>query len=234
MKIFAWNPLQQSRVSATVTVLTIVGVLAVVDATGPVGLSAQSDQAGPDMTPTLLRRLAEAVDGHRTGRDVWVVAELAFPNRVVAVSDDRDSAVADSMSSEIRDVGIFGRFRAPRDILPSLGFPPGSPDTIPDIVFADGGCTHVVSSAMEENGSAMCPPEFFLADSVTSFELVYHLLDRTVTVPILKSTDAIFLTVSAVDKFVVPYYARILGVEEAFRMRQEMLRQIISSPVIVR
>jgi hypothetical protein len=38
--------------------------------------------------------------------------------------------------------------------------------------------------------------------------------------------DALFFTLSAIDKFALPYYARVYGVAYAARMRETYLRQL--------
>jgi hypothetical protein len=40
------------------------------------------------------------------------------------------------------------------------------------------------------------------------------------------TTDALFWSMSAVDKFVLPYYQRTLGVERAAEMRKKLMASI--------
>jgi hypothetical protein len=184
------------------------------------------------MTPTLLRRLAEAVDGHRTGNPVWVVAEWQFPNRVLGAWGMREAAVGDSsrLASETResDLGLFGPFRAPVDTLMDLrGFelpPPGARPLPPEIRPRPPGCVH------DGHTSAMgiCPPDWVLHSAISSITMTYVLASGdTLTSPVPLWADALFFSVPALDKFVLPYYGGIVGMREAMRMRNQMLRNVI-------
>jgi hypothetical protein len=61
---------------------------------------------------------------------------------------------------------------------------------------------------------------------VQSVSLVFNMRNsstRTIALP--SGSDAIFLSLSAYDKFVFPYYARIIGIDATAAWRQQMIRQ---------
>jgi hypothetical protein len=67
---------------------------------------------------TLLRRLAEAADGYRDGRDKFVVAAQVFPHKVAGVFSTREEAdrvARDSARSPDR-YAVFGPYRTPPDM----------------------------------------------------------------------------------------------------------------------
>src|SRR5574341_128203 len=70
----------------------------------------------PDTVPSvlLLKRLAEAVDGTRTGAQVWVVASYAAPHRILGTFETRATAqaLADSAGGWFR---VFGPYLTQRD-----------------------------------------------------------------------------------------------------------------------
>jgi len=193
------------------------------------------DAQSQPMTPTLLRRLAEAVDGHRTGTPVWVIAEYRFPNRVFGVVGDRLRASADSADLDLardRGVGIFGPFVAPPDSIPGLPDPsdlvPPPPIELP-FGWIRPGCVHDRrTSFMRPLGIetvAICGDRLIPIDEIVDMRLVQELRSGEIITTTLPTwVDALFLTLPAVDKFVIPYYSRILGSEEAARMRTEIMR----------
>jgi len=200
-------------------------------------LPGASDAAAQEqpVTTTLLRRLAEAVDGDRTGRPLWVLAEYEFPNRVLSVRTVRDSVVADSVT-HFRDlpdaaIGVFGPFTSPRDTrvtIEDLSPPIGAIDTIPfPFPIPVAGCIHLRwSSAM--GNPMICPERMISMDLISSISLVYGLSSGdTITEVLPLDADAVFFSIPAIDKFVLPYYTRVLGVEEAARMRRRMLGRFI-------
>jgi hypothetical protein len=69
-----------------------------------------------------------------------------------------------------------------------------------------------------------CAPDPFAP--VQRMTLTIQTRDSTITLPIAPTADAIFLTMPAIDKFVIPYYTRIVGVEEAAAMRRGMVGRL--------
>jgi hypothetical protein len=89
----------------------------------------------------------------------------------------------------------------------------------------------VVVSAAEANAKGLRPIVNLLTDDGTGEaaiqrESVVLTCDRSITFQqnsklTLADGDAMFLSLSAVDKFVVPYYARLRRLQEVTAMREE-------------
>jgi hypothetical protein len=45
-------------------------------------------------------------------------------------------------------------------------------------------------------------------------------------IPVGRGVDAIFLSLPAIDKFMIPYYARTIGVDSAAAMRARIVSRI--------
>jgi len=195
-------------------------------------------QPGPAPLPTvmMLRRVAEAVDGHRTrdGRPVYVVASPVDSIGVVGVFESRDSAVAvASAAAPQRQLGVSGPYATPVDV---AGRGP----------MLLGGCVHAHSTIWAPR-PLYCPeprpgprpgpgpgpqpgewgPDPVPFEDVTGIEVTVRLRNgtaRTMTLP--PSIDAVFFDLDAIDKFVLPYYVRIVGVDQAAAMRRGILSGI--------
>jgi hypothetical protein len=153
----------------------------------------------------LLRRVAEAVDGRRDLAEAWVVVRYDS-NTVVDVLNNRAEAIATSRRIPRSDV--MGPFNG----LPTI---PEPPEILP-------GCVHNGLSMWRPRG--MCPELRIPMADVDSLMLRIKLRDGTVrTFPMARGVDALFLTMSAIDKFVIPYYTRIIGPDAAAAMRQDIL-----------
>ena len=169
--------------------------------------SAQPPRQPP--SPVLLKRLAEAVDGHRTGQPVFVVATADSAVIVRGVVDTRRAA--DSLARLLgRLYDVYGPFVAPRD---------------PASLQMFRGCVHDGHTSYM---LPLCPPlPFFLISDVASLTLTARLKDGTThEMAMAPSVDAIFLTLPAIDKFVVPYYARTIGFDSAAAMRARIAARL--------
>jgi hypothetical protein len=167
-------------------------------------LPATSATQEPSRAPTsvaVLKRIAEAVEGYPARGTVYVVVDSV--GEVAAVVGSRTQA--DSMFANVlgRRGGIHGPYRAA---------PPSRLSLL-------ARCVHS-RSVMR----AVCP-ELPIGD-ISRLTLMIGLRDgtsRSVELPI--DADALFLTISAFDKFAFPYYARTNGVEAATEMRQRLLAE---------
>lgn len=166
--------------------------------------------SAPMPTARLLLRVAEAVDGHRTGAPVWVVASEVDTLDVLGVFENRDSAqAAVTRSAALRPI-IFGPYAT-------------TPDSRMGPVFLLQ-CHHDGKSAMIP---LYCPPTFMPFRDIERVTITIRLRDGTDrTVPVPRSVDAVFFSVSALDKFVFPYYTRLLGAEQAAGMRRNLVGRI--------
>lgn len=156
----------------------------------------------------LLKRLAEAVDGNRTGDSVFVVASYDSLSPVRGVFLSRDQAEAAARLAG-RSYDVFGPFI-----------------TMPELASGSivVGCVHNARTSYWE---PVCPQASFRASDVARISLRVQTRDgRTREFPVSSEVDAIFLSLPAIDKFVIPYYARIIGVQSAAAMRARVAAAI--------
>jgi hypothetical protein len=168
----------------------------------------QSSSCDTTTTATLLKRLGEAVDGYRTGRQVWVSASFATIPEVVGVFNSQEEA-AHAVSGRVC-FHVFGPYLA----RPDSG---GSHE----MMFLSGPI-HFPDSRYPFDSLGQAVP----LDSVVSITVTTHLKkgpDIVRTYPAW-AVDALFFTMPAVDKFVLPYYERLYGAAYAATLRQRSLR----------
>ena len=166
-------------------------------------------------TQTLMKRIAEALDGHRTGREAFVVAKRERPHIVYGVFDTAEEAAKAARLVASRP-DIFGPFM-----------------TIPDRVGLVG-CVHRGATDMTRRSdgptstrtpSSYCPGPLRVArDQVDSIIVTVHIRSgQPVVLALPSDADALFLSSAALDKFAIPYYSRLYGPDSAAAMRREML-----------
>ncbi len=157
----------------------------------------------PPLSAALLRRLAAAADGYRTGEPVYVVASYEFPYTVVGVVGTRDSALIKARAYG-RPAAVFGPYVTPPDF--------GRAPTLLLMVH--------VRPTVWGNDSA---PPWREQDIDSVAVTVYHRSRRTwhkVTHGL--DDDAIFFTLAAIDKFVLPYYTQLYGPAYADSLRRSL------------
>jgi hypothetical protein len=159
----------------------------------------QTTERPPDAV--MLKRIAEAVDGDRSGGMVYVVAGYDPANPIVGVFHDPKSATG-AASKVGNGAAVFGPYQAALD------------STIAQTMT----CVHIKTSVM----SVRCVPP----GRTTQFSDIASLtlmITRTDggrdSVPLPQGADAIFLGAPAVDKFVIPYYVRLVGLTATTDMR---------------
>lgn len=171
----------------------------------PTTLAAQSERGGPVPDVVMLKRIAEAVDGHRTGGLVYVVVSLAGDHPVAGVFGKRKEA--DELLQKLgKEFSRFGPYQAPLDNAPSYAV----------------GCVHIANTSQMFAGRKMCVPPRrpVRVEDVTQMTLVLSLADgSTDTLPLPRGTDLVMLSLTAFDKFAVPYYLRTLGLAAVTEMR---------------
>jgi hypothetical protein len=166
------------------------------------------------MSASLLRRLAEAVDGYRTGETLFVAAARSFPHDVAGVFPSSRQATEVARRKGV-DYGVFGPYFAPPDsgnemMLYSLRPCPGRHEL-------DSWCP-------DTTGSANFAVPYANIKDIT---ITIHQKDGASVESVLShDVDAVFFTVSAIDKFVIPYYARIYNAQFAADMRAAYLRNL--------
>ena len=167
------------------------------------------------MSASLLRRLAEAVDGYRSGETLFVVAAWRFPHGVAGVLRNPREATEIARRRGV-EYGVFGPYFAPPDsgnemMLYALNPCPGlhEPDSwCPDTTLA-------LSQAV---------PYANIKDITITIHAKEGPAVERVLAP--REVDAVFFTLSAIDKFVMPYYARVYSAQYAADMRATYLRSL--------
>jgi hypothetical protein len=174
---------------------------------------------GPTMridTQPLMKRIAEALDGHRTGGAAYVVAKRAYPHDVYGVYDTPEEAGKAAKLVATRP-DIFGPFLTIRDGVGPIGCVHRGPTDITRL--------RAVGEPLSAAPSRYCPLRAGLAhDQVDSIIVTVHVRGgRPIVLPLPADADALFLSASALDKFAIPYYSRLYGPDSAGAMRREML-----------
>ena len=161
-----------------------------------------------------LRRVAEAVDGNRTGRPVWVVLTTArggYPD-VVAVFGTRDSATTFARTEGDAYVAV-GPYYATADS-------PGPMLYMTKPCVHDGSITRWLCPGLDSLANATVP-----MSDVLDVTVVVRTRDASYrSVLQAPHADALFFTLPAIDKFVVPYYARVYDAAYAADLREQVLR----------
>jgi hypothetical protein len=159
----------------------------------------QTTERPPDAV--MLKRIAEAVDGDRSGGMVYVVAGYDPANPIVGVFHDPKSAAGVAYKAG-NGATVFGPYQAALD------------STIAQTMT----CVHLKTSVM--NLRCVPPGRTTQFSDIASLTLMITRTDGgRDSVPLPQGADAIFLGAPAVDKFVIPYYVRLVGLTATTDMR---------------
>jgi hypothetical protein len=150
----------------------------------------------PEKAPaTLLRRLAEAADGFRTGEDIWIVADPLYPHTLLGVYPTLAEAER-ARDSERPSYGVFGPFQ-----------------TDPSYALS----RDVVLLKCKLEGSGWCPNHrrsMFDPRDVIEMSISITLVDTTIVYNFSPDTiQAWFISMGAIERFVLPYYIRLNGID---------------------
>jgi hypothetical protein len=149
----------------------------------------------------MLKRIAEAVDGDRGGGLVYVVAGYDPANPIVGVFRDPKSAAGAAYKAG-NGAGVFGPYQAALD------------STIAQTMT----CVHLKTSVM--NLRCVPPGRTTQFSDIATLTLMITRTDGgRDSVPLPQGADAIFLGAPALDKFVIPYYVRVVGLSATTDMR---------------
>jgi hypothetical protein len=163
----------------------------------------------PPLSAGMLRRIAEAADGYRTGRNVWFAVNETAPYEIVRVFEDAPGAAP-------RGARVVGPYLTPADFgSPALFVP------VPHVPPTKYGLDSMLYWRL--------PPEAWKMEDIDS--IVITAFRRGGGAPWHVSSpgrdiDAVFFTLAANDKFVFPYYARVSGLDATLRMRDGLLNYI--------
>lgn len=178
-------------------------------------VGARSANAQPPQRPmsqTLVRRIAEIIDGHRSGDTIYIVASYNFPHGFYGSFRDPNEARDLARRDLALALGVFGPYI-------TLGEPP--------IFFV--GCRHDGFGSAYHATKPICPPEDMrrFRSHPDSMSVTVHFSGaRPETIRITPGTDALFFTLPAMDKFYFPYYAKVLGADSVAGMRRRFVEGI--------
>lgn len=185
---------QLARVMRVSSVRLLIGCLLLLP------MTSLSAQALPRLSSVALKRIAEAVDGVRTGRDVYVALS---GDSVIGAFENRGTAA--QVATRTRGV-VVGPFTT---VLESTKFV---------------ACTHVQHSSAMRPDLCVDPPS--RKGRVVGLSLVVvregGVRDSVALPP---ESDAVFLSMAAIDKFAMPYYLRTLGATALSTMRRDFLNR---------
>jgi len=167
------------------------------------------------MSASLLRRLAEAVDGYRSGETLFVVAAWRFPHGVAGVLRNPREATEIARRRGV-EYGVFGPYFAPPDSGNEM------------MLYALGPCPGL------HEWDSWCPDTTFALNQAVPYANIH---DITITLHAKEGAsvervlaphdvDAVFFTLSAIDKFAMPYYTRLYGAQYAADMRAAYVRSL--------
>jgi hypothetical protein len=153
----------------------------------------------------LLRRLAAAADGYRTGAPVYVVASYVSPYDVVGVFSTRDSALR--ARGYDRSSAVFGPY------VTSLDF--DRPSAFLPMMHSRPTIYKLLDSLPQ--------PAWWERDIDSVAITVYHRSRGTWhTVHRGLEGDAVFFSLASIDKFALPYYAQLYGPGYADSLRRSL------------
>ncbi len=168
---------------------------------GSTATLACQETKGRSPDAVMLKRIAEAVDGDRSGALVYVVAGFDPANPVVGVFPDPKSAAAQAAKAG-NGAMVFGPYQAALD------------STLAQTMT----CVHLKTSVM--NFRCVPPGRTTQFTDIAGLTLMITRTDGgRDSVPLPQNTDAIFIGAPALDKFVVPYYVRLVGLAATTDMR---------------
>src|SRR5205807_3069172 len=156
------------------------------------------------------------VDGFRNGRPMWVVVSKRFPYDIYGVFFDQHLVpeAVERAGANYTSVGPY--VAAPDSLMPSM------------TVLMTPICKNWDTSPCHKDSSFTATP----VDSIASVSVTFALTDGSTRRATYRpqEAEAVFLTMSAVDKLLIPYYTMIYGVDYARAERAELLRRFVRRP----
>ncbi|HMA39504.1 MAG TPA: hypothetical protein VKP10_05470 [Gemmatimonadales bacterium] len=174
---------------------------------------------GQEVLPaTLLRRVGSAVEGYRIGRPVWVVVSRQFPHNVAGVYMSNEEA-----QQALRLAGLtyveMGPYAAATD------------STNDGRSTSDGRSTMLYGLVCIKQLDTSCLSDsthLTTMDSVRSVTISIQTTSGSVISRTLppERVEAVYFTMSALDKQVITYYTQVYGIRYAASFREEVLRNL--------
>ena len=172
-----------------------------------------SAQRSP-VSATLLKQLGSAVDGYRINRPVWVVAAYAFPHEIFGVFTD--TLTAGRVARDHPGSDAFGPYVAPLDAGGA------------QLMYATRPCPHydptIFKCGIDSLPGSAAAPSY----EIDSMAVTVYARDRAPVRTTFRgdSVDAVFFTLSAIDRFVVPFYTQLFGATYAAGVRERAQRSM--------
>lgn len=189
---------------ATATLMAASGIVRSV--TGQTGQS-------PPRTAAYLQQLAAVVDGYSGGGPVWVVmCDTTSPYEVIGAfptESQANEAAHNARGTSGRTCWVDGPYTS-------------------DPSFRN--LTTTYGAVCKKGWDSQCLSDTSAVLSVTDVQTITMTTTLRSGQTIVESfrpqnVEAIFFTMSAVDRMLIPYYVRLYGVEWAARQRQELARR---------
>lgn len=175
---------------------------------------------GGALPTSALKRLAEAADGYRTGGTLYLVYSHAFPHHVAGAfeTEEEAEATASRLGTDFSVFSVLADRDVPRHEDPDFDRPA--------LLLLGFDCP-------DHQPGSYCPPQ--RQNRTVERTIPFHEIDST-RVQVFHGgqvyrevvfgrdeVDALFLNLSAVEKFYVPYLARVYGVEFAADYRRNFV-----------
>lgn len=217
----AGNPTPPGRIAASIGAAAVLLACATLPAQEP------SSESEP-LPTTVLKRMAEAADGHRTGEMRYFVYSHEFPHDVEGVFESEEEALAamNELGPDFGMLPILTDRDIPRHVDPAYERPP--------LLILGFDCPwHEPSSLCRQTDYPEAETTIPF-DAIDSTRVqVFHggdVFREMVFGP--GELDALFLSLSALEKFYIPYLARVYGVEFAAEYRREFLDWLGSAEIM--
>ena len=181
-------------------------------------LTGPQDVDYPPPSAGLLRRLAESADAFRTGRKVFLVAQDSGEYNVAGGFYSIDSA-----RDLLRGMGPTWH------IYPTKTDPDGYGTGFVQVVlpgcYKDTKTTRWVCPTMDSTTRPPTPVPVMRLQDVTRIDVVFNRrTGRPLTIRMdPEHAGATIYTIQDFDRFIVPYYTRVLGPAYAARQREELI-----------
>lgn len=202
--------IEKLALPVTIVVTALVTTLVITSRPQPVSGASAATVAQPKqpaLSAAMLRRLAEAADGYRTGQETWIVMAKNEPYEVMGGFTDPKEA--ERVRGDTSRNGVHGPYVTPRDYDRAIVFVPRP---------------HFPPTRYGRDSLWMLPERPWRVEDVDSMVITafHHSGPRWRVASRGLEVDALFFTLAAQDKFVFPYYATVSGLATARAMRDSL------------
>lgn len=168
---------------------------------------------GQEVLPaTLLRRVGSAVEGYRIGRPVWVVVSRQFPHNVAGVYMSNEEA-----QQALRLAGLtyveMGPYAAATD----------STSAASSTMLYGLVCIKQLDTSCLSDSTHVTTMDSVRSVTISIQTTSGSVISRTLPP---ERVEAVYFTMSALDKQVITYYTQVYGIRYAASFREEVLRNL--------